>query len=198
MKAKHSIALCSVLLLSPSCLEVSLNPNALNLSSVSSHIIDPAGGSRLLLLGRGFSATAAHPAISGVSLGGVDAEFLVLSDNELQVKNLPTPSGVGLDIIVRRGAQTAVLPGALEAWSPAELDGAQVFDAAAQVTTEEPHTDYEWQRLTPEIAQTGESETATRSPGYPLPINSGWSGAGTATKLHKALAQCLPMRSTRP
>jgi hypothetical protein len=38
--------------------------------------------------------------------------------------------GTGLDVVVERAGSVATLAGAVDAWSPAELPGARVFDAA--------------------------------------------------------------------
>lgn len=127
-------------------------PAPLGLTSVEPGIVDPLGGSRLVLVGEGFAATDDHPAVDVVTVGGVLATQLeVVSDTELRVLTGPVAAGVGLAVVAQRGAVQASLDPAVDAWSPAELPGARLFDAASGVQAEETTTSYEWQRLTAEI-----------------------------------------------
>lgn len=120
-------------------------PEPLTVTAVDPAIVDPLGGSRLVVTGEGFAGA------TGATLGGVRAAVEVRSDAELVLVSAPMPHGSGLDLVVERGSTHAVLPGAVDAWSPAELAGARLFDAAAGITAAEPQTRYEWQRLTPQI-----------------------------------------------
>ncbi len=121
----------------------------LTLTSVAPAIIDPIGGSRVVVVGQGFSAAP----IDSVVVGGVPARsFEVASDSALHVVTAAVPVGVGLDVRVTRGVNDAVLSGAIEAWSPAEIAGARLFDAQSGVAAEADVTAYEWQRLSASIA----------------------------------------------
>jgi len=51
-----------------------------------------------------------------------------------------------------RGIEQATLASAVEAWSPAEISGARVFDAAVGISGSEAASSYEWQRLVTTIA----------------------------------------------
>lgn len=128
-------------------------PTALEASSVDPSIADPIGGSRLTIRGIGFAATADHPAVTAVTIGGVATTAVtVISDTELRVMTAPMTPASGLDVVVQRAEVAVTLAGAVDAWSPAELPSARLFDAAVGVETEEPATLYEWQRLTAEIS----------------------------------------------
>lgn len=126
-------------------------PGRLTLASVDPLIVDPIGGSRLTIRGEGFEATAFQGQVDEVTVGGaLVTAIVVVSDTELEVLTGPVEAGVGLEVVVGRGEVEAAL-GGIEAWSPAELSGARVFDAASGVEVEEEATAYEWQRLTAEI-----------------------------------------------
>jgi hypothetical protein len=116
----------------------------LSLASVRPGIADPLGGSRLLVRGAGFSPGVA------ATVGGVPASVEVVSSTELRLVTGPVAGGL-LDLVVTGAGGTDTLEGALEGWSPADLPGARLFDAASGVAREEARTGYEWQRLTPEI-----------------------------------------------
>ncbi len=116
------------------------------LTAIDPPILDPIGGSRLRIVGRGLAAT------TGVSIGGVAVAALVAaSDTELSVVTAPTPVGEALDVVVTLPGSSATLAGAAESWSPAELPGARLFDANAGVKATQTATTYEWQRLTENI-----------------------------------------------
>jgi hypothetical protein len=115
--------------------------------SASPSIIDPQGGSRLVLRGAGFTGA------SGVLVGGVPVDsFEVVSDGEIHLLTAPAFPAEDLTVEVLRDGRRASLEHALDAWSPAQLPGARLFDAAARVTAEEEATSYEWQVLTRTIA----------------------------------------------
>ncbi len=143
-----------IVLVSVACHGEDAEPSpSLGLSAVVPAIVDPRGGSRLVVHGVGFAGTAELTAVDSVTVGGVPAtELVVVSDTELHVRSSAVASGGDLDIVARRGGEEAVLADAVEAWSPAELPRASLFDASSGVAVEEPTTTYEWQRLTPEIA----------------------------------------------
>lgn len=122
-------------------------PAALELAGLHPTIVDPIGGSHLTLTGSGFTGATA------VTIGGAPVSQLdVRSDTELRVVSGAVASASGLDVIVRRGADEAVLAAAVDAWSPAEIAGARVFDAALGVTGDEPTRTYEWARVSESIA----------------------------------------------
>jgi len=122
---------------------------ALALDSVAPGVVDPLGSSQLVVLGAGFAAAP----VTAVTIGGVPARsFVAISDGQLNVETDAMAAGRGLDLVVVRGSDSATLAGALEAWSPAELEGARLFDAATGVATGGAKTSYEWQRLTASLA----------------------------------------------
>lgn len=151
------------------------------LVSVDPAIVDPLGGSHLTVFGAGFAADGDHGAVTSVTIGGVAGTGLVVaSDTELRVVTGPVAAGPGLDLVVLRGDDEAVLSGVIEAWSPAELSGARVFDASVGVEVEEASTLYEWQRLTPEISpdwrvRDGNTTTWLPSTGRYWMV-AGWNG----------------------
>lgn len=123
-------------------------------SSVDPGVIDPNGGSRLTIHGSGFveAFNPPHPAVGGVTIGGVSVRSLaVRTDTAIDVVTDETPPGEDLDVVVRRGELDATLADAVDCWSPAELPGARVFDAARGLVVEEAVTTYEWQRLTADL-----------------------------------------------
>jgi hypothetical protein len=122
----------------------------LALTAVDPTIADPLGASRLTLTGVGFLAGGP---VDRVTLGGVEAAAIeVRSDRELVVTSPPLDLSDRVDVVVYRGGSEAELLGAVEVWSPAQLDGARLFDAASGVVGEGAATSYEWQRLTAEVA----------------------------------------------
>lgn len=122
-------------------------PVALVVESIAPAIVDPIGGSRVVLAGSGFTG------VTGVTIGGAAAtELVIVSDTELRAVSGAVEVGAGLDVVVARGADVGLLAGAVEAWSPAELAGARLFDAAVGVAGAETASRYEWAKLTDEIA----------------------------------------------
>ncbi|MFZ4738156.1 MAG: IPT/TIG domain-containing protein [Bradymonadia bacterium] len=122
---------------------------AARLDAVEPEVVDPLGGSTLRLTGAGFGDGAR---VRAVRIGGVRARsFEVASDQALVVVTEAMAPGEGLDVEVEVGEAVLRLTGALTAWSPAEIAGSRLFDAATGVEVEEPTTTYEWQRLTASI-----------------------------------------------
>lgn len=120
----------------------------LELVEVDPAVADPLGGSRLRLTGVGFLTPSP---VDRVTLGGAEVTALtVLSDTTLEVRSPALAPADAVDLVVYRGDSQASLP--VEVWSPAQLDGARLFDAGTGVVTEGAATSYEWQRLTDEIA----------------------------------------------
>lgn len=123
------------------------------LGDVDPRIVDPLGGSEVRVTGEGFAATEGHPAVQRVRVGSVEVlRFEVLSDTTLRVEVPAGVVGPGHDLWVERGQEDAVLEDALHGWSPADIAGARLFDAASGVDTGGEASTYEWQRLTAEIA----------------------------------------------
>lgn len=121
-------------------------PSRMVVTAVTPTVVDPLGGSHLVLTGTGFTG------VTTVSIGGVAAsDVLVVSDTQITLISPVIDSGVGLDVQLTRGETTAVLEGAVDAWSPAEIEGARLFDANSGVDGDESATTYEWQRLTENI-----------------------------------------------
>lgn len=115
-----------------------------SIASVEPNIVDPAGGSRVRVAGAGFGA---HPE---VLVGGSPAVSVrVVDDETLEVVTGPVAAAVSVPVTISTPAGEAVAT--VEAWSPAELAGARVFDASFGLVGDEPSSTYEWARLTPEI-----------------------------------------------
>lgn len=145
----------------------------LEVIAVHPGLADPLGGSRLTVTGRGFGA-----GVGGVEIGGVPAtDLAVVSDGTLRFTTGAMPAGAGYDLVVVRGARRATLAGAIDAWSPAEIDGARLFDAAAGVTTDGPATHYEWQRLTPDMGADWRVRDGNTTTWHP-PTRRFWMVAG--------------------
>lgn len=150
-------------------------PAPLTLTSISPNIVDPIGGSWVVVRGEGFVNAIA------LSIGGVDAtQIVVISDTELRARSEAVAAGEGLDVIVRRADTQATLEDAVEAWSPAQIEGARVFDAATGLQLGAQDTLYEWQRLTDNIGDTwrvrdGNTTTWLPSTGKFWMV-AGWNG----------------------
>ena len=116
------------------------------LVSISPAVVDPLGGSHVILRGAELVGTDA------VTIGGIAVtSFEVIDDTEVHAITAPTAVAPALDVVLDRDGELATLDGAAESWSPAELPGARLFDAAHGLELEESTTIYEWQRLTAEI-----------------------------------------------
>lgn len=93
-----------------------------------------------------------HLADVVVTIGGESCgELEPIDDVSLRCRAPALPPG-GYDVEVTSPGGAAVLPGAYEAWSPAEILGARVFDARVGVEVSGEGTLYEWQRMTAEIS----------------------------------------------
>lgn len=109
-------------------------------------LVDPAGGTRLRITGKGIGAA------NEVLVGGMSAIRLQqLAADALLVTTPSLPPGKGVTVSAVLPGSTATWPGTLESWSPASIDGARLFDAANGVETTANDTLYEWQRLTDSI-----------------------------------------------
>ena len=115
---------------------------ALAVSDVAPTVLDPAGGSLVIVRGSGFTAGTA------VQIGGAAASVEVTSDSELHVVS-PALAVGRATLQVQRADEEIAWDGTLTVWSPAEIPGARVFDAAHGVTAAESDVHHEWQRLTP-------------------------------------------------
>ena len=117
---------------------------ALGIDVVEPALVDPDGGSQLLVHGTGF-----EPGMVA-RIGGVEVAALEWIDAATLRLSSPPLAGVGpVTLELTRGSDTAET--ALTAWSPAVIPGARVFDASHAVTTGAPRVTYEWQRLTASI-----------------------------------------------
>lgn len=117
-------------------------------TAIDPGVVDPMGGSRVTITGSGFAWGSDHDAVDRVTIGGAPVTwFQVRTDGAIDVISPPVAAAEALEVVVGRGTMEATL--AVDAWSPADLAGARVFDAATGVSVEEPATHYEWQRLTP-------------------------------------------------
>lgn len=101
-------------------------------------VIDPLGGSRVVVSGSGLAS------VEGVTVGGIEVAFEPIDASSLRITIPALPAGEAT-IVVRRGTDVGQVGVAV--WSPAELDGARIFDAASGVMLEGPATTYEWQRV---------------------------------------------------
>ncbi len=157
------------------------HPAALTVTAVAPAIVDPAGGSTIVVRGAGFTDGAGLAAITAVTIGGVPAtRVTVRGDAELEVLTAAVPAGPGLDLEVQRADRGAALADALEAWSPANLPGARLFDASHGVTAGTATTQYEWQRLTANLgddwrARDGDTLTWLPATGRYWMVG-GWNG----------------------
>lgn len=114
------------------------------LASVRPPLGDPLGGISI-------TVTGTHLTGATVKIGGeLCTSLQLLSETTCTCDTPPLDAGTW-DITVTTKEGQAILPDAFEAWSPADIPGARLFDAAAGVETAELVTTYEWQRLTDEI-----------------------------------------------
>jgi hypothetical protein len=118
-------------------------PDGLVVESVAPGLVDPAGGSLLVIRGAGFNEDVA------VRIGGVEVASEVVDEGELRLTSPPVMPGAAA-LVVARGEQEVVW-GELEVWSPLEISGARVFDAGHGVTIGAAADTFEWQRLTASI-----------------------------------------------
>lgn len=114
------------------------------LDSVTPALGDPLGGARLTLRGD-------HLAGAVVEIGGEPCVVEVGDATELRCQAPALAVGVH-DVEVTTADGVDVAESGYEAWSPAALPGARVFDARVGVDVGAASTHYEWQRLTPEIS----------------------------------------------
>ena len=116
------------------------------IATVDPYIVDPIGLSRVVITGSGFTGA------TGVTIGGAPASAIeVVSDSELRVVTGPVAAGDALDVVVLRGDDVGTLVAAVDAWSPADITGARLFDAAFGVGASVPARSYEWARLTEQM-----------------------------------------------
>ncbi|MEQ1564992.1 MAG: IPT/TIG domain-containing protein [Myxococcota bacterium] len=148
----------------------------LGVTAADPPIVDPIGGSWITLSGVGF----ADPGLRTVTVGGAPVDgWVVRSDTELEVLTPPVAPGPA-DVVVIRLDAAATLADAVEAWSPAELPGARLFDASWGVEVGSAVTGYEWQRLTAELhpdwrVRDGHTVTWVPSEGRFVMVG-GWNG----------------------
>lgn len=119
----------------------------MKLTAIAPMIVDPLGGSMVIISGTGLEG------LTALTIGGVAVTDLqLISANEVRARSGAVGSASGLDIVATRGDQHATLARAVDAWSPAEIAEARVFDVASGISGQASLTTYEWQRLTTEIA----------------------------------------------
>jgi hypothetical protein len=117
-----------------------------SLATIEPDVIDPIGGSWVVVRGTGLLGA------DRLTIGDVEVtRFEIISDAELHARTGPVDPAPYLDVVVERDGVTATLADAVQSWSPAELVGARLFDAAVGLELEESVTTYEWQRLTANI-----------------------------------------------
>lgn len=116
----------------------------LALTRVSPSVIDPAGGSRIVLEGKGFDASAE------VWIAGTKATTERVSENEIWVRS-PVVGENTATLEVKNTGHTVSYSPALTVWAPTQLSDARVFDSAHGVSASNSRVHYEWQRLTPSI-----------------------------------------------
>lgn len=143
--SRVSAGLFATLALASACSEPACPlSETLAIAAVSPAVADPLGGSRLVISGTGLSGAT-------VRIGGLEVETDNDNDNDnvdLTLLSPPLPPGEAeLEVLQCDRRATA----RLRIWSPAELPGARLFDAAAGVTTATPKVDYEWQRMATDV-----------------------------------------------
>lgn len=115
------------------------------LDSIDPPLGDPLGGARVTISG-------AHLGGAAITIGGAPCgELEALGDGVLRCRT-PALSAGTHDVRATTAFGDAVLRDGFEAWSPADIPGARLFDARVGVATAAPKTTYEWQRLSAEIA----------------------------------------------
>lgn len=141
MVAMSTVAAGLCLALALGCSDPTCPENEpLRITAVSPTIADPLGGSRLVISGTGLTGAT-------VRIAGLEVEAVALSDG-LALMSPPLPPGEA-ELEVLRCEERATA--ALRIWSPAELPGARLFDAAAGVNTSDPGVAYEWQRMATDV-----------------------------------------------
>ncbi len=110
------------------------------ITEVSPAIADPLGGSRLRIGGTGLAGAT-------VRIGGVPVQAEEEAGG-LWVTSPPLPAGEA-QVEVLRCQERAT--STIQVWSPAELPGARLFDAAAGATTAGERVAYEWQLLAGDV-----------------------------------------------
>lgn len=138
---------------------------------VAPGLVDRDGGSRLVVYGSGFAGGVV------VYVDGEPVEVEVVGDEELRLTSPPV-LGDTAEMVVSRGAQEAGAE--LEVWSPTDIAGARVFDAAHGVTSGGAGEAFEWQRLTANIGddwrvRDGDTLTWLPSRGRYVMV-AGWNG----------------------
>jgi hypothetical protein len=114
-------------------------------------VVDPAGGSRLQLVGDGLVDDAGRLRLTTVRVGSAVLSPEMKGDGTVVVR-VPALESVGpveVAYVDPEGVEQVL--GQLTVWSPAEIPGARLFDAAHGVEASGQGEGYEWQRLTPEI-----------------------------------------------
>lgn len=140
------------------------------LDAVDPPLGDPLGDVPITLTGRDLADAV-------VTVGGLPCADVVGDDTTLTCRTPAVPPGPVAVVVTTAGGEATT---AWEAWSPAELPGARLFDARAGLTTGAPGTTYAWQRLTPSIApdwrvRDGNTLTWLPSTGR-MWMTGGWNG----------------------
>jgi hypothetical protein len=120
-------------------------------TGLSPAVVDPIGGSRVRLEGSDLVTADGSSRVASVTVGAVSAVPQVAADGSLWIDVGAQASGEVAVVAFGVDGVEQVIGTAL-VWSPAEIEGARLFDAASGVATGRAGEDYEWQRLTAEIA----------------------------------------------
>ena len=116
------------------------------ITNVFPQVIDPLGGSHLRLSCTGLGS------VTAVVIGGATASSTKNIDtNTVDCITAAIAAGGGLEVSVISPSGSAKWSGTVEAWSPAEIENARVFDASSGVKATEAAVTYQWARLTSEI-----------------------------------------------
>lgn len=124
--------------------EVGLGPT---ITSFSPSVVDTAGGSTVRVLGSGFSN------LVSASIGGVACTSFDVVDDET-VDIVSAAMSAGMKAISLEGEFGTTITGSTcEAWSPAQISGARLFDASHGVTSTGSTVGSQWTKVSDELSE---------------------------------------------